>query len=60
MYVSIALMLCAGGITVCTYSRYQTNAVQVYDFMKTVWPQAYSGAALTRNCAAHLQPQRHV
>ncbi len=32
-------MLRDSGVT--ARSRYQTNAVQVYDFMKTVWPQAY-------------------
>ena len=31
--------MCDGGVTV--RSRYQTNAVQLHDFMKTVWPQAY-------------------
>ena len=53
-------MLCNGGITAC--SRYQTNAVQVYDFMKAVRPQAYmhntvgyslGGVALTRHSTAH-------
>ena len=39
MYVSIVLMLCDGGITAC--SRYPTNAVEVRDFMKTMWSQAY-------------------
>jgi hypothetical protein len=32
-------MLCEGRVT--ARSRYQTNAVQVHDFVKTVWSQAY-------------------
>ena len=39
---SIALILRDGDVT--ARSRYQTNTVQVHDFMKTVWPQAYSRA----------------
>ena len=30
-------MLYNGGVT--AHSRYQTNAILVHDFMKTMWPQ---------------------
>ena len=56
MYVSIALMLCAGGITVtCVLYVHVVDTRQMLHknmiFMKT--------ACLRLHCAAHLQPQGH-